>query len=405
MLYNHFTQKLLGLQDVIITNIEENQNNIKIYCQIERREHNCKSCGTATLTIHDYRTQEIKDIPAFGKLVTIVLRKRRYRCKHCGKRFFEDNSFLPRYHRMTNRLSAFVIEKLRCEHSFTSVARDVNLSVSTIIRIFDLVSYSCFKLPSALSIDEFKGNTNGEKYQCILTDPVNKVVLDILPKRYGHYLTDYFKHFPLEERSQVQHFVSDMWKTYFEISSVWFKNATPIVDKYHWIRQVIWSFEAVRKQEQQKFSKTHRIYFKRSKTLLTKRFDYLTEEQKKQVNVMLYTSATLSSAHFMKEEFLRILGCNDRDSAKLAMLNWIENADCSGIPQFEKCAATMRNWLTGILNSFSVPITNGFTEGCNNKIKVLKRNAYGYRNFDRFRNRILHMFSHQKSRLNKQATA
>ena len=65
------------------------------------------------------------------------------------------------------------------------------------------------------------------------------------------------------------------------------------------------------------------------------------------------------------------------------------------MPQFAKCAATITNWLPGILKSFDTDITNGFTEGCNNKIKVLKRNAYGYRNFDRFRNRILHMFSHQ----------
>ena len=60
------------------------------------------------------------------------------------------------------------------------------------------------------------------------------------------------------------------------------------------------------------------------------------------------------------------------------------------------CCGTMRNWYTGIINSFSTTITNGFTEGCNNKIKVLKRNAYGYQNFKRFRNRILHIFSHQQ---------
>ena len=62
----------------------------------------------------------------------------------------------------------------------------------------------------------------------------------------------------------------------------------------------------------------------------------------------------------------------------------------------------MLNCLQGILNSFSSAITNSFTEGCNNKIKVLKRNAYGYRNFKRFCNRILHMFSHQ---MQKQAIA
>ena len=64
--------------------------------------------------------------------------------------------------------------------------------------------------------------------------------------------------------------------------------------------------------------------------------------------------------------------------------------------QQTKVAETIQNWLPGILKSFDTPITNGFTEGCNNKIKILKRNAYGYRNFNRFRNRILHMFNYSQ---------
>lgn len=401
MLYKHFTEKILGLQDIEIEKVEETDNSLHIYCHLMRKPHKCPCCNSLTDTVHDYREQVIKDISIAGRKCFIHLKKRRYRCS-CGKRFAEKNSFLPRYHRMTNRLSAYIIDRLRSEFSFSSVAREVNLSVSTVIRIFDLVSYSPQNLPAALSIDEFKGNTNGEKYQCILTDPVNKVVLDILPKRYESYLTKYFYSFSKEERNNVKYFVSDMWKPYSDISSVWFKNATQIVDKYHWIRQVIWAFEAVRKQEQKKFSKSHRRYFKKSRQLLIKRFEYLSDVQKQQVNIMLYTSPVLSSAHFYKEEFLKILNCKDRDSAKKAMSDWINSALDCGIPQFAQCAKTMLNWLTGILNSFSSTITNGFTEGCNNKIKVLKRNAYGYRNFRRFRNRILHIFSHQQQ---KQAIA
>lgn len=404
MLYKHFTEKLLGLQGVIITNIEKDEKSIKIYAELERKPHNCIQCGTATNTIHDYRLQKIKDIPAFGKLVTIVLRKRRYRCPHCRKRFFENNSFLPKYYRRTTRLTAYVIDKLRDERSFTSVAKEVNLSVSTVIRIFDLVSYPKAKLPAVLAIDEFKGNTWGEKYQCILTDPENRLVLDILPQRYSHYLTEYFRKYPTEERQQVHCFVSDMWKPYLELSSIWFKNAVQIVDKYHWIRQAIWAFENVRKEEQKKFSRTHRRYFKSSRKLLIKRFNKLTKEQKQQVNIMLYASVNLSRAYWYKEKFLEILECENREAAKSAMKEWIENASVCGIPQFEKCAVTMQKWFAGILNSFSFPYTNGFTEGCNNKIKVLKRNAYGYRNFNRFRNRILHIFSHQQLN-SKQAAA
>lgn len=344
--------------------------------------------------VHDYREQILKDIPALGKNVYIHLRKRRYRCQ-CGKRFIEKNTFLAKYQRCTKRLTCCIIDKLREVISYTQVARETNVSVSKVINVFDMVSYSSYRLPEALAIDEFKGNTDGEKYQCILTDPVNRQVVDILPKRFSSYLTEYFHRFPREEREKVKIFVSDMWKTYSDIASVWFKNACQIVDKYHWIRQVIWAFEGVRKDVQKNFSKSHRLYFKHSKRLLIKGFESLSEQQKQQVNIMLYASLTLSQAYFYKEQFLKILHCQDIQTAKNELSEWInQTLDC-GILHFQKCAKTLLNWLSGILNSFSTPITNGFTEGCNNKIKVLKRNAYGYRNFKRFRNRILHIFSNQ----------
>lgn len=403
MLYTNFTEKLTGLQDLIITKVENNKNELHIYGEMKRKIHKCPCCGAATDKIHDYRKQEIKDIPSFGRKTIIHLRKRRYRCG-CGKRFFEDNKFLPRYHRMTNRLSAYIINELASELSFTSVGRKVDLSTSTVMRVFDYVNYPAQSLPEVLSIDEFKGNTNGEKYQCIITDPVNKVVLDILPKRYESYLTQYFLGFDKSERNNVKTFVSDMWKPYASLASKLFKKAEQVVDKYHWIRQVFWAFDAVRKEVQNDLGKQYRKYFKKSRFLLFKRFDKLTDEQKQQVNIMLYVSPALSTAHFYKEEFLKILDCQDRDSAKNAMSNWINSALDCGLPRFKKCAETMVNWLTGILNSFSNSVTNGFTEGCNNKIKVLKRNAYGYQNFNRFRNRILHIFAYKQLN-NKQATA
>lgn len=104
MLSINSTENLLGLQDVIVENIINTQTETTIQIVLKRKKHHCSHCGEYTDIIHDYRTQVIKDIPAFGKKVTIVLRKRRYRCK-CGKRIAEENTFLPRYHRMTNHLS------------------------------------------------------------------------------------------------------------------------------------------------------------------------------------------------------------------------------------------------------------------------------------------------------------
>ncbi len=227
---------------------------------------------------------------------------------------------------------------------------------------------------------------------------------DVVEGKY-YKLDDLYANFILFRTDPNQTFVSDMWTPYASLASKLFKNAKQVVDKYHWIRQVFWAFDGVRKDVQKQLGKEYRLCFKHSRKLLFKRFDKLNDDQKQQVNAMLYASPTLCTAHFYKEDFLKILDYKDRDSAKSALSEWINSACECGIEQFQKCAQTMINWMTGILNSFSTSVTNGFTEGCNNKIKVLKRIAYGYQNFDRFRNRILHIFSYQFSVNNKQATA
>ena len=102
---------------------------------------------------------------------------------------------------------------------------------------------------------------------------------------------------------------------------------------------------------------------------------------------------TLFSAYFLNLLFYAILIGIDPYQQRKRFSDWIEEAAESEIPAFVKCANTYRNWLTPITNSFFCPYTNGFTEGCNNRIKVLKRNAYGVQNFKQFRNRILFMFS------------
>ena len=401
MLYNYSITNLTGLQDLLIKKVDTLGKILLISAEIKRKPHKCPCCNTFTDKIHDYRVQVIKDIPAFGKFLLISLRKRRYVCPHCRKRFYEDIEFLPRYHRMTNRLSAWIIHLLEDVRSFSSVAREVNLSVSTVIRIFDVVGYSHpQKLPEVLAIDEFKGNTDNEKYQCILTDPKTGIVLDILPNRTTEYLIKYFKQWNLDKRKSVKYFVSDMWQPYTDLANALFKNSTLIIDKYHFVRQIIWAFEAVRKSEQKKYGKKNRLCFKNSKRILTKRAKKLKDYQKDRVNAILYISDNLRAAYELKEMFYKIIDAKDRKQARDLMSEWIYAAQASGLNEYVKCSNTMINWQYGILNSFEYPYTNGFTEGCNNKIKVLKRNAYGYRNFRRFRNRILHIFNYKNTILN-----
>ena len=386
---SNFIQILTGLQDFVINNVESTDNTLKIYGNLKRSEQICPCCGKPINKIHDYRTQIIKDVPAFGKSVNIFLKKRRYRCE-CGKRFQEKNEFLNRYQRITKRKLIKILEELGSVRSYTEVSKEHDLSVTTIIRYFDMVSYpSPTKLPKALGIDEFKGNSGGEKYHCILTDLETNNVIDVIRTRYEVNLLKYFKPY---DRKKVKYVVSDMYKTYSEIFRCYFRNSEYIIDKYHWMRQATWAFESVRKKIQKKFSKHYRIYFKHSRKLLLKHDDKLTKDERNEINVMLDVSAELSSAYYLKELLYRIIKEKDIPKKIQMFKDWIEEAGESESESFRKCAKTYINWFKPITKSFSYKYTNGFTEGCNNKIKVLKRNAYGFRNYKRFRNRILHIF-------------
>ena len=93
----------------------------------------------------------------------------------------------------------------------------------------------------------------------------------------------------------------------------------------------------------------------------------------KAVNIMLLYSADIMGAHCLKEKFFTALR-SSAEQAEAMLSEWIHIAEISLIKDFRYCARTLKSWFNGIISSF----------------------AYGYRNFRRFRNRILHIFSHQK---------
>ncbi len=391
MLYEDYTAKLLGLEDIIIKKVWEDESAHHIELELPRRKHNCPCCGAETDRIHDYRKQKIKDISAFGKDVYLYLRKRRYACDGCGKRFYEKNSFLPRYHRMTSRKNARIIEDFRDTVSASYIARKHNISTTTALRYFNLVNYSCKALPEVLSIDEFKGNAGGEKYQTILTDARERKIIDILPNRKKADMIRYFLRF--KNRKEVKYVVIDMNPHFREVAEICFPQATIVIDRYHVTRQAIWALERVRKEEQKHLSADWRRFCKHSKALLNKPPNKLKENEREKLRIILGLSTRLEQAYFLKNDFLFLMHSPNSEAAEELLADWIYRAESSHLPEFRDCTRAIHNWGKLILNSFDVPFTNGYTEGCNNKTKVLKRVCYGVRNFSRFRNRILHCAS------------
>ena len=194
MLMTDYTAELLNLEDVIITKVENIADQLHIYLELPRSANTCPVCGATTDRIHDYRMQTIKDLP-LARDTFLHLRKRRYRCS-CGKRFFEKNTFLPRYYRVTSRLVAEIMFSFKKLIPAKEIGSRFNVSAVTAMRYFNLFNKKLTVLPEVISLDEFKGNSGGQRYNSIVADPKEGKVLDILPNRYENDLIRYFSQFP-----------------------------------------------------------------------------------------------------------------------------------------------------------------------------------------------------------------
>ena len=391
MLATNYTEVLLDLEDIRVTKVLVDNVSTTIYLEQQRTIHTCPVCSTPTDTVHDYRVQAVRDIPMLGKSVGFIVRKRRYACPSCGKRFAEASSLFARYQRMTNRLQQYMISLFASPRSATSIAQECRCSVSTVMRYFDIVSYPKPQLPSVIAIDEFKGNAGGHKFQCILSDPANKKLLDILPSRKTDDLYAYFTSFSMEERSRVQYVVMDLSPLFSSVVRQCFPHAKIVADKFHVVRLANWAMEAIRKDEQKKFATSRRIYFKKSRWILLKRKAKLNDDEMLRLTNMLTVSERLRKAYLLKEEFYDMINSSDHMQLVKRWKAWQDSVVEARLSSFTKFAETVSKWSKEILTAVATGYSNGFIEGCNNRTKVLKRVCYGIRNFDRFRNRILYI--------------
>ncbi len=174
-----------------------------------------------------------------------------------------------------------------------------------------------------------------------------------------------------------------------EIAESYLPNTTIVIDRFHVVRYVTWALENVRKRIQKNMYPWKRKYFKRSRKILLAHYHKLSNENKQALEIMLQQSNDLAVAYYLKEQFYDFMNSKTRDESYKKLRKFIMSAQVSQLDEFNACLTMLSNWGHYILNSFECPYTNGFTEGTNNKIKVIKRNGYGFRNFKNFRNRIL----------------
>lgn len=428
---NNDTIKLLNLEDINV-DLEKSDitkiNNI-LYCNIVLtpvNEH-CPECGCCECTIKDYQSKRINHSISTSSPCIIKYKARRYKCKYCNKIFYEHNPFATPNEKVSTFTRLMVLDALRSHTAtFTSVARQYKLTTQTVMNIFDSwVDCKRKTLPSIICIDEIYTNklSNSSKYAAVLLNFQTRQLVEIYSSRHKAFLANQFTYIPIEERNNVKAIIIDMWDSYKELAHRYFKNSIVSVDSFHVIKHLNDAITKIRLNVMRKYKKAnanklieHDMYYymlKKFHYFFTKEYDdifngeiriYKINAKWKKDEILKYLLSIdddLKYAYELKEKYREFNLTAEYDSCDEELDELISKFTNSHLEEYRIFGKMIRRWRNEIKNSFikvKIGITkdgkdiikrlsNGPMEGTNSRLKCIIKNANGYKNFNRFRNR------------------
>ena len=388
----NFNMNVPGLKGVLISKVEEVGECIALHVSLPKKAHQCPDCNEWTTKIHDYRVQKIKHLKWFERFTVLFYKRRRYVCK-CGKRFAENTSFVDKYQRFSKECNQVMYVRSIKAKTFKEAGEVIGASSTTVIRRFKVAAKKEIKqgvrLPKAIAIDEYKGDTDAGMYQLIIADAETHEPLDILPNRRKETIKDYL----VQHGADVEIVVMDMNPHFKGAVKQALGRPVIVADRFHYCRYIYWAIDEVRRHVQKEWHAYDRKKCKRMRHVLYKRKEKLTESNLFYLKRYTDMSPELKAAYELKEAYCAWFDqskqTKDLGVIKKGLEGFYRQVEEANIPAFLKAIKTLQNWQTEVLNSFAFGYSNGFLEGINNKTKVMKRNAYGFRRFDHFRAKIL----------------
>lgn len=350
----------------------------------------CPECGGQEVSLHDRRKQLIEDQPIREQRVFLLCEKRRFRCVRCKELFSEQYPSLARYGRCTKRMAEWLFKLCRTR-SIAQVAAEIGWTRARLDRLFHRLAAVKIEqrqqeVPEAIGIDEF-AVLRRHQYHTVITDLNGRCTHEILEGRSKQTIRDFLE--TLQDPGRVKIVVTDMWDAYRQAIRSYLPHALHIVDKFHVIRHANWAVDQVRRRGRKGRSASTKSPWWKARWHLLRKREALTEGQMERVEALLQEDELIRRAYDLKERLRHWYQHKSLERATREFPNLVQAMLSSDIPEYKTLANTMLAWRREILAYFLYPYTNGFTEGTNTKIKLLKRIGYGIPSFQKLRNRIL----------------
>lgn len=387
--------ELLGLPDfqVIGYEIYEPEHQLILLCEVAHLVAICPDCQQPSTAIHEYKPQMVRDVSAFGFECYLDYVRRRFKCHHCKKPFTEPLATVS-LGRYTVRYEHYIFEQYR-QASITEIAYQENLGYKAAQGIFyrqaearvgQLKNQSIRRL----GLDEISLKKGHQQFMLILSDLDRPCVIATLEDRQMERLEGWFERLTEAQRQAIVEVSMDMWSPYRSAVERHLPQAEIVADRFHVAQNLNRAVTKARRDIQRDAPDEIKECLKGSRWVLVKNQANLSDKEQAKLALLYETSPDLKQLHQLKEAFRDIFETDhSRDHAALSLATWMEKVRTAGLKALEPFLKTLDNWGQQILNYFNHRTSQGFVEGMNNRIKLIMRRGYGYRNFDHFSFRIL----------------
>lgn len=379
----------LGLPELRVIREEEKEHEIMVEVEYRARSVTCPTCAAATSKVHSSKAQTKRDRRLWDKPVYLVLNKRRFRCTGCGKVFTEPDPVFGTRRRTSERFRRYLGQEA-IERPVRHVAREEDVGEALVRRCVTEEARRILGVPQrmpparVLGLDEFSIKKR-QVYDTAVVDLERKHIMGVVSGHRQSEVADFFTSMP--EPDEVRVVVMDMHEPYRQAVELCLPKASVVVDKFHVLMHIHRALDQVRSSLQPQRGKKGELF--RARYLLLTASERLTEGRRTQLMELLARYPVLGHAWRLKESFRDWYRSATCTQAEAELILWERTVREQSPVPFRKLLPMLRIWRREILNYFNYPYTNGFLEGKNNRIKVIKRMAYGYRNHDNFRQRIL----------------
>jgi transposase len=359
-----------------------------------RESWRCPECGSEEVIGRGQNVRRFRTLPIGGKPVFLVLAVPRVECRRCGVVRQVKIRFADPRRSYTRAFERYALELSR-HMTIKDVADHLNISWDVIKEIQKRHLHRRFAKPKLkhlrkIAIDEISTG-KGHRYVTIVMDLETGVVVHVGQGKGGDALTQFWKRLR-SSGAKVEAVATDMSPAYIQAVITHLPHATLVFDRFHVIKLYHEKLSDLRRALYHQLADTmQKQVLKGVRWLLLKRPENLdpARNEPQRLAEALRLNEPLAMAYYLKEELDALWDQDDEKAALTLLTDWIAYAESTGIRMLQDFAKTLRAHAVEILAYYDYPISTGPLEGTNNKIKTMKRQAYGFRDPEFLKLKIL----------------